>query len=45
MRTKAVLNGAFEVTDQGDVYRIKNGQREPAKVQKTGRQHNYCGVS
>lgn len=45
MRTKAVLNGAFEVTDQGDVYRIKNGQREPAKVQKTGRQHNYCVVS
>lgn len=45
MRTKAVLNGVFEVTDQGDVYRIKNGQREPAKVQKTGRQHNYCVVS
>lgn len=45
MESKVVLNGIFEVTDRGDVYRLKNGQREPAKVYKTGRDKNYCVVS
>jgi len=32
MQTKLILNGRFEVTDTGEVYRIKNGVKVPATI-------------
>ena len=41
LKSQVVLAGRFEVTDTGEVYRIKNGQREKAKKFSTGRNRNY----
>lgn len=34
MRSALVLDGQFRVTDEGDVYRIKNGQEFPQKLHR-----------
>lgn len=41
VRKQVVLAGRFEVTDSGEVYKIKNGIREKAKITYTGRNGNY----
>ena len=45
MRSQVVLAGRFEVTDTGEVYRIKKGYREKATVYSAGRNRNYEIVS
>lgn len=45
MRSQVVLAGRFEVTDTGEVYRIKKGNREKATVYSAGRNRNYEIVS
>lgn len=45
MRTKVVMDGIFEVTDDGQVYRIKNGVRRLAKQSSTGRRYKYKVVT
>lgn len=45
MKSQVVLAGRFEVTDTGEVYRIKKGHREKATIYSTGRNRNYEIVS
>lgn len=45
MKSQVVLAGRFEVTDAGEVYRIKNGRREKATKVSTCRNRNYEIVS
>ena len=45
METKIVLNGTFEVTDTGEVYRLKNGRKYRAAQSRAGRRRNYLFVT
>lgn len=45
LQPKLLFNGILEVHANGDVYRIKDGQRVPAAVCGTGRNGNYQTTS
>lgn len=45
MRTAIVQNGLFEVTDTGEIYRMVDGRRVPAKQSRASRAGKYRTVS
>ena len=45
MESKIILDGRFRVTRAGEVFRIKNGCENPARINTVGRNKNYQVVT